>query len=107
MDYISFLEGKIISIFQKLNQSSSSIDFPSIFNDIIPELERRVNNSQFFLFMVNDGNGPYSMLESILRLIWELSHAMMKSFLERIKVIAVETENNAIVKKIKKRLVHI
>ena len=105
MNYISFLEGTIISIFQKLNQSSSSIDFPSIFKDIIPELERRVNDSQIFPFI--GCGGIYGMLDSMLRPNWELNNAMMKSFLERIKVIAVETENDSIVKKIKKRLVHI
>ena len=101
MYYISFLEGTIISIFQKLNQSSSSIDFPSIFKDIIPELERRVNDSQIFPFIGCDG--IYGMLDSILRPNWELNNAMMKSFLERIKVNAVETENDSIVKKIKKK----
>jgi len=50
MNYISFLEGTIISIFQKLNQSSNGVDFPSIFRDIIPELERRVIDSQIFPF---------------------------------------------------------
>ena len=65
LDYIGFLERTIISIFQKLNQSSSSIDFPSIFNDIIPELERRINNSQYFPFHGNDG--IYEMMENMLR----------------------------------------
>ena len=46
LNYISFLEGTIISIFQKLNQSSSSIDFSSIFNDIISQLEIRVINTR-------------------------------------------------------------
>jgi len=40
----------------------------------------------------------------MLRPNWEMNHAMMKSFLERIKVIAVETENDAIVKKIKNKV---
>ena len=95
LDYIGFLERTIISIFQKLNQSSSSIDFPSIFNDIIPELERRINNSQFFPFHGNDG--IYEMMKNMLR-------PMMKSFLERIKEIAFESDNDAIVKKIKKKV---
>ena len=40
LDYIRFLEGQIITISQKLNQSSSSASFPFVFNDIISELER-------------------------------------------------------------------
>ena len=44
LDYIRFLEGQIITISQKLNQSSSSASFPFVFNDIISELERVITS---------------------------------------------------------------
>ena len=47
------------------------------------------------------------MMKNMLRPIFDLNHNMMKSFLERIKEIAFESDNDAIVKKIKKRLIHI
>ena len=97
IDYIEFLQGQIISIFQKLNQSSSIFDFPFVFNDIISELEKRVIASQILTFHGNDG--IFDILDSIIRPNYELSKGLMESFLLRFKEIAVETENNAIVKK--------
>ena len=85
-----------------MNKSSSNASFPFDFNDIISELEKRVIASQYPSFMGNDG--IYGMMSGMIMPNYERSKGFMESFLLSLKEIAVETENNAIVKKIEKKV---
>ena len=101
LNYIRFLEGQIITISQKLNQSSSSASFPFVFNDIISELERVIASQCPAIYW---SEGIFNVSNGGPKPDYERSKLVMESFLLRIKEFAFETENNAIVKKIEKKV---